>query len=125
MAAAFEPGLDHLLGGRLSCSHVLRNEAPWVTGGGRPRGNRTGPAALDELLRRGRQRLGGGGGLPDLGGRPIWLYAIGVFLLLWIIFTCFHRIGPQERGVILRLGSYAGTMSPGIGLSSTGVHAAR
>ncbi|WP_171129991.1 FtsH protease activity modulator HflK [Sphingomonas sp. ID1715] len=92
---------------------------PWSPGpsGGRPRGNRPTPAALDELLRRGRQRLGGGGGLPDFGGRPIWLYGLGVFLLLWILLTSFHRIGPQERGVIMRFGSYAGTMSPGIGVS--------
>lgn len=93
---------------------------PWSQppGGGRPRGNRPGPAALDELLRRSRARLGGGnGGFPDLGGRPIWLYAIGAFLILWIVFTSFHRIGPQQRGVILRLGSYAGIMSPGVGIS--------
>jgi len=69
-------------------------------------------------LRRSRERLGTGGGrLPDLGGKPIWLYAILAFAALWILFTSFHRIGPQERGVILRLGSYAGTMSPGIGFS--------
>lgn len=87
--------------------------------GGRPRGNRPGggPAAIDELLRRGRARLGGGGGMPDFGGKPIWLYAIVLLVLLWLALTCFHRIGPQERGVILRLGSYAGTMGPGIGLS--------
>jgi modulator of FtsH protease HflK len=94
---------------------------PWTpppSGGGRPRGNRPGPAALDELLKRSRQRLGGGGGgLPDFGGRPVWLYAIGALALLWIIFTSFHRIGPQQRGVIVRLGSYAGTMSPGVGIS--------
>lgn len=94
---------------------------PWSQppNGGRPRGNRQGPAALDELLRRSRERLGGGGGggLPDLGGRPIWLYAIAAFLILWLVLTSFHRIGPQERGVILRLGSYAGIMSPGIGIS--------
>ena len=96
---------------------------PWgqPPGGGRPRGNRPGPTALDELLRRSRERLGGGGGgsggMPDFGGRPIWLYAIAAFLILWVLFTSFHRIGPQERGVILRLGSYAGTMSPGIGVS--------
>jgi modulator of FtsH protease HflK len=93
---------------------------PWSPppGGGRPRGNRQGPAALDELLRKSRERLGGGGGgLPDFGGRPIWLYAILAFVVLWLLFTSFHRIGPQQRGVILRLGSYAGTMSPGIGVS--------
>lgn len=94
---------------------------PWsLPPGGRPRGNRNGPAALDELLRRSRERLGsggGGGGLPDFGGRPIWLYAVGAVVLLWIIFTSFHSIGAKERGVILRLGSYAGTMNPGINFS--------
>jgi modulator of FtsH protease HflK len=93
---------------------------PWSPppGGGRPRGNRNGPAALDELLRRSRERLGsGGGGLPDFGGRPIWLYAIAALALLWVFFTSFHSIGAKERGVILRLGSYAGTMNPGINFS--------
>lgn len=91
---------------------------PWTPGaGGGPRGNRNGPAALDELLRRGRQRFGSGGGLPDMGGRPIWLYALIAFAVLWIVFTSFHRIGPQERGVILRLGSYSGIMSPGVSFS--------
>jgi modulator of FtsH protease HflK len=93
---------------------------PWSPppGGGRPRGNRNGPAALDELLRRSRERLGsGGGGLPDFGGRPIWLYVIAALALLWVFFTSFHSIGAKERGVILRLGSYAGTMNPGINFS--------
>jgi modulator of FtsH protease HflK len=71
---------------------------------------------LDELLRRSRAKFGGGG-MPDLGGRPVWLYAVLAFVLLWIVFTSFHRIGPQERGVILRLGSYAGTMTPGVNFS--------
>ncbi|WP_414903437.1 FtsH protease activity modulator HflK [Sphingomonas flavalba] len=98
---------------------------PWnqPPGGGRPRGNRpgAGPTALDELLRRGRARFGGGGGgggLPDFGaGRPLWLYGILIILGLWFLLTSVHRIGPQERGVILRLGSYAGTMGPGVNLS--------
>ena len=38
---------------------------PWTPppSGGRPRGNRPGPAALDEFLRRGKERLGSGGGM--------------------------------------------------------------
>lgn len=95
---------------------------PWSPppSGGRPRGNRPGPAALDELLRRGRERFGGGGGgagLPDFGGRPIWAYAILALLALWILFTSIHSIDPRERGVILRLGRYAGTMTPGVNFS--------
>ncbi|MFD1612794.1 FtsH protease activity modulator HflK [Sphingomonas tabacisoli] len=92
---------------------------PWSEppSGGRPRGNRPGPAALDELLRRSRERFGSGGGFPDLNGRPIWAYALLAFLALWIVFTSVHSIAPRERGVILRLGRYAGTMSPGVNFS--------
>jgi membrane protease subunit HflK len=92
---------------------------PWSPGpgGGRPRRTGQGPAALDELLRRSRERLGSGGGLPDLNGKPIWIYGILLVVALWIVFTSFHSIGPRERGVILRLGRYAGTMSPGVNVS--------
>ena len=88
----------------------------------RPQGGKgpIGPSALDELLRRGRQRFGGGGGgggFPMQGGRPIWLWAVAGFILLWIVFTSVHRIDPGERGVITRLGSYAGTLSSGMRFS--------
>jgi membrane protease subunit HflK len=91
--------------------------------GGRPRGNRpgAGPTALDELLRRGRDRFGGagggGGGVPNFGGKSMWLYGGIVLIALWLLLTSIHRIGPQERGVVMRLGSYSGTMGPGIGFS--------
>lgn len=80
-------------------------------GGGR------GPTALDELLKRGRSRWGGGGGgspnIPEFGGRPIWFWAILLAIALWLIFTSVHLIGPQERGVLTRFGSYEGTFQPG------------
>lgn len=34
-------------------------------------------------------------------------------LLIWVLWTSSHMINPQERGVITRLGSYAGTLEPG------------
>lgn len=75
------------------------------------------PTALDDLLNRGKSRWGGGGGgrpdLPQFGGRPIWFWAIIVAILLWLFFTSFHLIGPQERGVLTRFGSYQGTYQPG------------
>jgi membrane protease subunit HflK len=37
--------------------------------------------------------------------------------VLWIALTSVHRIGPQERGVVMLLGSYSRTMTPGIGLT--------
>jgi modulator of FtsH protease HflK len=73
-----------------------------------------GAPSLDEFLKRSRERFGGH--LPE-GGRPFWLYGLGIFILLWIAFTSTHLIGPQERGVITRFGKYAGTLGPGMGLT--------
>lgn len=89
---------------------------PWSQppGGGRPRGR--GPSALDELLRRGREGFGGGlPGRPE--GKQLWPILAVLFVIIWIAFTSFHRVGPQERGVLMRLGSYSKTMTPGINLS--------
>lgn len=76
-----------------------------------------GPTALDELLKRGKSQWGGGGGrgpeLPTFGGRPIWFWAIILLVFLWIFFTSFHLVGPQERGVLTRFGNYVGTYQPG------------
>jgi membrane protease subunit HflK len=81
-------------------------------GGGGP-GN---VASLDEFLKKSRDRFGGR--FPSGGdGRPYWLYGLGAFVLLWLIFTSFHRIGPQERGVVTLFGSYSRTLGPGIGFT--------
>jgi membrane protease subunit HflK len=83
----------------------------------RPAGGQSGLTALDELLKRGRSQWGGGSGggpnVPEFGGRPIWFWAIVLAVLLWLFFTCVHLIGPQERGVLTRFGSYQGTFGPG------------
>lgn len=111
------------------------NKGPWGSGGGDSGsggGDGNGPrnpwgqpprkrksaastgnvASLDEFLKKSRARFGGG--FPSQDGRPYWLYGLGIFLLLWLVFTSFHRIGPQERGVVTRLGSYSGTLTPGM-----------
>lgn len=76
-----------------------------------------GPTALDELLKRGKSQWGGGGGrgpdLPTFGGRPIWFWTIILLVFLWMFFTSFHLVGPQERGVLTRFGNYVGTYQPG------------
>ena len=81
-------------------------------------GGGAGPTALDELLKRGRARFGGGGGgrggFPSTPNPVIWKWAAGAFVLLWIVLTSFHTIGPQQRGVVTRLGSFAGTLTPGL-----------
>lgn len=77
-----------------------------------------GPSAIDELIRKGRERFGGGGsGLPTVPGRPVWIWAVVALLVLWLLVTGMHRIEPGERGVVTRLGRYAGTLQPGMRLS--------
>ncbi|WP_293880331.1 FtsH protease activity modulator HflK [Sphingomonas sp.] len=84
---------------------------------GKPRGPR-GPTALDELLKRGRAGFGGGSGkLPVWTGGPLWKYAAVGLLVIWIAFSCVHRIDPQERGVVTMFGKYSRTLEPGVSLT--------
>src|SRR5262249_429922 len=71
-------------------------------------------SSLDEFLRKSRDRFGGR--FPPSGSKPYWLYALGLLAVVWL-FTAFHLVGPQERGVITRFGKYAGTMQPGLGMT--------
>ncbi len=89
-------------------------------GVGRP----VGGSALDELIRRGRERFGGGpgGGSPGAGGiepdaRKLAIWGFVALLVVWVLWTSLHRIDPQQRGVVTRLGSYAGTLQPGMRFS--------
>ncbi|WP_404336458.1 protease modulator HflK [Sphingomonas sp. MMS12-HWE2-04] len=96
-----------------------RNPWSFPPDGKRPRP--TGASTLDELLKRargGRGGGGGGGGFPGVpaGGR-LWLMVFGGLLLVWLIYTSFHPIGPRERGVVTTLGRYAGTLEPGVQLT--------
>ena len=83
------------------------------------RGSAPGPSALDEFLKRARGGGGGlgGGGRPRIPGAPsagqLWVIAVGIILVAWIVLTSFHSIGPQERGVVTTLGRYSGTLDPG------------
>ncbi len=90
---------------------------PWAV----PPGGRKGtpkPTALDEFLKRARGGGSGGGGGPQLpiGANPRKLWLVGVVLIVavWLIYTSFHQIGPQQRGVVTFLGRYSGMLDPGI-----------
>ena len=113
-------------GGEGSESPRPEDGGPWkdAPGRGRRGGGPTGKVtSLDEILRRGRARFGGGGGGGGLPGRPdrsILLWALLGFLALWLLFTSFHRIAPEERGVVTRFGRYSHTLGPGIGLTLPG-----
>jgi membrane protease subunit HflK len=106
-----EPSADDNQGGD--------NQGPW---GDAPRRRRSpisaGPnvTSLDELLRRGRARFGGGGGgLPGRPDRSLIMWAVVGFILVWLLFTSIHSIDPGERGVVTRFGRYSYTLGPGVG----------
>ena len=98
---------------------------PWGNGGGnkggqnpwgkRPSGGNGGgstPPDLDEMIRKGQERLkkmfpGGGGGAKGIV--LIGLAIIGIWLL-----TGFYRVQPGEQGVTLLFGKWVGTTSPGL-----------
>lgn len=90
-----------------------RRRKPGRPAGGDGNGGGEGNS-LDEFLRRSRDRFGGR--FPG-NGRSYFLYGLGAFLLLWVMFTSVHRIGPQERGVVTTFGYYTSTLQPGIGFS--------
>ena len=93
---------------------------PW---GEAPKRRRSGPSgtrqvtSLDDLLRRSRERFGGGGGLPGRPSGSIVLWAVLGVLVLWIVLTSFHLIAPGERGVVTRFGRYSHTLVPGVGMT--------
>ncbi|WP_308514558.1 FtsH protease activity modulator HflK [Sphingomonas flavescens] len=72
--------------------------------------------SLDELLRRGRARLGGDGG-GHIPGRPpgtLIVWGVIALVLLWLLFTSFHAISPGQRGVVTQFGRYSRTLGPGV-----------
>lgn len=96
---------------------------PWAV----PPGGRKGapkPTALDEFLKRARG--GGGGGFGGGNGpqlpsgataRNLWLIGVALIAAVWVIFTSFHQIGPQQKGVVTFLGKYSGMLDPGVRLT--------
>jgi modulator of FtsH protease HflK len=80
---------------------------PWGAGGKNPT-----PPDLEELLRRGQDKLRAvlpGGGL---GGQGIALIAL-VAVVIWG-FSGFFRVDPDELGVVLRFGKYVRDAQPGL-----------
>ena len=102
---------------------TARPRGPWGEPPRRQRRTTIGPApnvsSLDELLRRGRARFGGGGGgfpgpsrpLADRLGGPRLHPASG-----WCS-PAFHSISPGQRGVVTRFGRYSSTLGPGVSLT--------
>ncbi len=99
------------------------NPSPWGKGGG----SGGGPPSLDEVLRQVRERLGrltgGGSGGRGSGGRgaggaesgalKLAGLAVAVVFGIWLA-TGIYRVLPDEQGVVLRFGAFAGTTPPGL-----------
>ncbi|GAB1261686.1 FtsH protease activity modulator HflK [Aurantivibrio plasticivorans] len=93
------------------------NQDPW---GGGNRGNNQGPPDLDEALKKFQEKLGGifgsGGGRGGQGkGFSSATFGLIIAVLLLIYgFAGIKVIDEQERAVVLRLGVYDRTLSPGL-----------
>ncbi|MCS6778532.1 MAG: FtsH protease activity modulator HflK [Geminicoccaceae bacterium] len=87
-------------------------QGPW---GGRPGGGQQ-PPDLEEVLRRGQERLKrllpGGGGAGGYSGRAIAIVALAA-LGLWLA-SGFYRVGPEQQGVVLRFGKLDRLTGPGL-----------
>ncbi len=92
---------------------------PWSFPPEGKRGGRSTVTSLDEFIKRARGGGGGGGGgFPGgMPGKPVWFLGIGLIVLLWIAFTSFHVIAPEQRGVVATFGKYSRTLDPGIGVT--------
>ncbi len=94
---------------------------PWdpVPIRGAQTGRQRGPS-LEDLLRRAGGGKGGGGftGMPKrANGKSWWPIIVIAFVALWLVWTSVHRIGPEQEGVVTRLGKFARTVPPGIQLT--------
>lgn len=92
---------------------------PWGNGGGnnpwgrKPGGGNNGPD-IDEMLRKGTERLrrmGGGAGGP-LKGMGVLGFA-GIALVAWLA-TGIYKVEADEQGVVLRFGQWVNTTDPGL-----------
>jgi membrane protease subunit HflK len=100
---------------------------PWTQPNRPSNPGQKGPSAIEDLLRRGRESFGQGGGNgsgggfgglpPRANGKTLWPIAIAIVVILWLVLTSFHRVGPQERGVVTFLGKYSRTLTPGISMT--------
>lgn len=89
-------------------------QGPWGQGPGGPSGGNRGPTPpdLDELIRKGQDSLKNilpGGA----GGRSTWVIFV-LALLALVAFNSVYQVQADERGVVLRLGSYTRTVNPGL-----------
>lgn len=83
---------------------------PWGQGPGGPQGPQ--PPNIDEMIRKGQERLKGV--LPGgVGGKSGIFLLVAIILGLWAL-TGFYRVQPAEQGVVLRFGEYVRQVGDGL-----------
>lgn len=93
------------------------NQGPWGQGGGPRRPNPGGggrgptPPDLDDLIRRGQDKLKQV--LPTGGGRFSWVIPVAL-VAAFVGYNSMYQVQPDERGVVLRFGTYSRTAEPGL-----------
>ena len=78
-------------------------------------GSQSNITSLDEFIRRGRSRFGGG--LPGRPNNSVIRWALLAIALVWLIWTSFHQIAPEERGVVTQFGRYSRTLGSGVSMT--------
>jgi len=90
------------------------NPGPWGQGPQTPRGGGNRPPDLEEILRRGQERLRGA--MPGGGGNSglLAVIIVGVLAALWL-FQSIYTVQPDQRGIELRFGDPKAEVSmPGL-----------
>ena len=96
---------------------------PWLPPGGGEEPRRS--ASIEDIFRNrgpeGPRRSGGGGGrgpnfrLPQRPGGKSWFPVIlGGLVVIGLLLTSVHQIGPKQQAVVKTLGDYSRTLSPGL-----------
>jgi modulator of FtsH protease HflK len=93
-------------------------QGPW---GGRPDGGGgPQPPDLEELLRRGQERVkrmfpggGFGGGGSFLGNKKVIAFVGLIAVAVWLA-SGFYRVQPDEQGVVLMFGKLSRVTGPGL-----------
>ena len=80
-------------------------------GGGRGGGGGPQPPDLEEVLRRGQDKVRRW--MPSLRGPRGIIILILIALGIWLL-TGFYRVEPDEQGVVLRFGEWTKTTQPGL-----------
>ena len=88
------------------------NRGPW--GNGPQGGGNQQPPDIDELIRKGQEKLreimpGGGS-----GGPGAFVLIFGALLVLFLASSSIYRVDVDEQGVVLRFGKLTRTEAPGL-----------